>query len=155
MTIKNTSSFDHLKKLIQDKSGQAVVELAIMFPIILIIAVICINALTFFSECSYFDRTLKQIVSCTATSPAYGCSSDNVVASVKNQLQDKMNKDFLDFEVWAEAKAGGFYQYNGVIKMYPTLFGLGLKKEIFGISLPSLNHEQRIIIEQYKPGVIF
>lgn len=152
-------SFHHkiniLENFISNKSGQAVVELAIMLPIILIIAVIAVNALTFFSECSSFDRTFKQIVSCTGTSPAYGMSTDNTVANVKQQLYEKFDKEFLDFDVDAQGKVGGLTEFCGSIKMHPTLFGLGLKSDILGVPLPSLNHEQKITIEEYKPGVIF
>lgn len=155
MTIKTFLHKFYFVQKIKDQSGQAVVELAVMFPVILIIALIAVNALTFFSECSLFDRSFKQIVSCTGTSPAYGKTFDNLIAQVKERLSDKLDKDFLDFDIFIEAKSGGFIEYNGILIMHPTLFGIGLKEEIFGVPLPCLSHQQKIVIEEYKPGVIF
>lgn len=144
-----------MKNFLKSTNGQATVELAVMFPIVIIIAVICINALTFFAECSLFDRTFKQIVTCTASSPAYGTNAENIASQVEAQIKDKFNKDFLDFEIRAHASNEGLYSFLGTIKMHPTLFGLGLRDEIFGVPMISLNHEQTVTIDMYKPGIIF
>lgn len=134
--------------------GQATVELAVMFPVILIIAVIALNALTFFSECSSFDRSFKQIVTCIGPNPGYGKDVSNIKALLETEMQRLFDKDFLDTEVSVENVSGGYQEFSGKLKMYPTLFGMGMRSEIFGVSLPSLNHEQKMTIEIYKPGVI-
>lgn len=140
---------------ILNEEGQSTVELAVMFPVILIIAVIAVNALTFFSECSSFDRSFKQIVSCIGPNPGYGKDTGNTKAIIENELNQRFDNEFLDFDVSVENVNGGFQKFRGVIKMFPTLFGMGLRSEILGVPLPSLNHEQVIVIETYKPGVIF
>ena len=131
------------------------VELAIVLPVIIIIAVIAVNALTFFSQCATFDRTFKQIASTIGTSPAYGKDIADTKVAIESTLEEKFNDEFIDFEVAVNSVSGGLQEFRGVLKMHPTLFGMGLRSEVFGVPLPSLNHEQRIVIEVYKPGVIF
>lgn len=135
--------------------GQATVELAILFPVVIIIAVIAVNALTFFSTCANFDRAFKQEVASIASSPGYGEGISNIVSLLKNDLNEKFENEFLDFNVSVENISGGFQAYNGEIRMHPTLFGMGLRSEIFGMPMPTLNHQQKLVVEQYKPGVIF
>lgn len=143
-----------ISSLWNNNEGQSTVELAVMFPVILIIAVICVNALTFFSECSSFDRTFKQIVTSLGPNPGYGKDISNVKSILESELQNRFDDDFLDFEVSVENVSGGLQEFSGNLKMYPTLFGMGLRSEIFGVPLPSLNHQQKMTIEVYKPGVI-
>lgn len=140
---------------VSDESGQATVELAVMFPIVIIIAVIAINALLFFGYCLNFDRTFRQIVSCTASSPAAGTDLGNTKANIESQLQETFDESNLNFEVEVNSVEGGNHQYIGTLKMFPTLFGMGLKQEILGVPLPTLNHSSQMTIETYKPGVIF
>lgn len=143
------------KKIVSSSEGQATVELAVMFPIVLIIAFICVNALTFFSQCCAFDRDFKQIVACIGPSPSYGENIFNVKSIVEEKLKSKFDKDFIDVSVSVENVSGGFFEFDGEIKMHPTLFGMGLRSEFFGVDVPSLKHMQKITIDSYKPGVIF
>lgn len=140
---------------VKGNKGQATVELAVVFPVIIIIAVIAVNALTFISTCANFDRAFKQEVATIASNPGYGQDVTNTKALLEEDLTEKFNNEFLEFEISVENVSGGFQAFSGLLKMHPTLFGLGLRSEIFGIPLPTLNHNQKIVIEQYKPGVIF
>ncbi|MDO5329395.1 MAG: hypothetical protein Q4E88_04810 [Coriobacteriia bacterium] len=139
---------------IKDQTGQATVELAVLFPIVIIIAVIAVNALLFFGHCASFDRTFRQVVSTVASSPAAGQSTVNTKALIENALHENFQNNNLEFEVAVGEVSGHFKNFDGTIKMYPTLFGLGLKKEIFGVSLPTLNHKCQMAVDVYKPGVI-
>ena len=144
-----------IKPKFREKSGQATVELAVVFPVVLIVAVIAVNVLTFFSYCSSFDRTFKQSVACLGSSPAYGESIGNIKSYVEKDLKDTLLQDYLDFNISVESVSGGFYCFDGSLIMSPTLFGMGLRDEILGIPLPKLTHRQQLKIDVYKPGVIF
>ena len=37
----------------------------------------------------------------------------------------------------------------------PTLFGKGRLSGVFGVSFPSLRHEEQISVSAYKPGLVF
>lgn len=144
-----------IKQYIKANEAQATVELCVMFPIILIIAVIMVNALTFFTKCASFDRSLQQIVSSLGTSIAYGENIQNFRSQIIAMLNDEFDNDFIEFEISVENQSGNHQTFDGILKMYPTLFGMGLRDNIFGVPLPSLNHHQKISIDVYKPGVIF
>lgn len=144
-----------ISKFIKSTEAQATVELAVMFPVILIIAVICVNSLTFFAECSSFDRSFKQIVTSIGPNPGYGKDISNIKSIIESELQNRFKEDFLEFEVSVENVNGGLQEFRAKLKMYPTLFGMGLRSEILGVPLPSISHEQKMTIEVYKPGVIF
>ena len=45
-----------------DERGQMTVELAAAFPVLIIVAVIAVNALAFFSECAAFDNVFRDAV---------------------------------------------------------------------------------------------
>lgn len=145
-----------IRKLFKkSEKGQATVELAIMFPVVLVVAVIAVNAIMYFSECSKFDRTVKQTISMLGTSPGYGENSQNVKANLQKSLDEVFDKEYLEVSTSLESVSGDFNKYSAELKMHPTLFGLGLKSQVFGVSLPTLNHKQELVIETYKPGVIF
>ena len=44
------------RRRLDDDGGQATVELAVVLPVVIIVAVIAVNALTFFGACAAFDR---------------------------------------------------------------------------------------------------
>ena len=143
-----------IKKIRYCTEAQATVELAVMFPVILIIAVIAVNALTFFSECSSFDRIFKQTVVTIAPNPGYGKDLGNTKSIIEEELKNRFDEEFLDFDVSVEGVNNNFQEFSAKLIMHPTLFGMGLRSEFFGIPLPSLNHEQKMVVEVYIPGVI-
>ena len=51
-----------------DERGQMTVELAAAFPVLIIVAVIAVNALAFFSECAAFDNVFRDAVRVHVTS---------------------------------------------------------------------------------------
>lgn len=137
------------------EDGQATIELAVMFPVVIVIAVIAVNSILYFSYCAEFDRLFKQSVSILAPSPAYNKGAQDIRQEIEKNLKNQFSKDYLECDVSTEASTGGMYCFTAKLKMFPTLFGLGLKREVFGISLPCLSHQQKIYVDIYKPGVIF
>lgn len=142
-------------RCIRNEKAQATIELAVMFPVILIIAVIAVNATTFFCQCAEFDRVFKQMTVSLGSSPAYGENLSNVRSELKNTLANELDNEFTDFEISIESISGNNQVINGTLKMHLTLFGMGLRDDFFGLPLPTLNHQQKIVLNVYKPGVIF
>ena len=50
--------------------GQMTVQLAVAMPVLIIVAVIAVNALAFFAECAVFDRVAHEAVRVHAAAPA-------------------------------------------------------------------------------------
>ncbi len=139
----------------RDDSGQMSVELAVVLPVVIIIALIVVNALTFFSECSSFDRVARNAVRVCATSPAYEQDLDQSVAQVSALVESAVTSTNEESSVSASKNGLGYTSFTLTLSYYPTLFGLGLRSEIFGVPLPSIDHSVSIVIDPYKPGMLF
>lgn len=137
-----------------DERGQMTVEFMVTLPVLLIIAVIAVNALLFFSECAAFDRIAKEAVRIHATSPSYGQTTEQSLASIESLLGESFEKEYLTCEVSVAGEAIGYKTYTATLRFSPTLFGRGLRSEILGVSLPTLNHSTGLTVDPYKPGVV-
>ena len=137
-----------------DESGQMTVEMAVAMPVLIVVAVIAVNACTFFYQCAVFDRVAHEAVRVYATSPAYGEGSGQACASVEQAVRSQLDDQNLDVSV-AYAKVGAdFDEYRATLSFQPTLFGMGLRSEVFGVSMPQLEHTTSYIVDSYKPGVV-
>lgn len=134
--------------------GQMTIELAVAFPVLVIVAVIAVNACTFFYDCAVFDRVSREAVRVYATSPAYGESAGNACASVEQTVKGQLNAPNLDVQVSHAPVDVAFDEYRMTLGYAPTLFGLGLRSEVFGVALPRLEHTTVFVVDSYKPGVV-
>lgn len=137
-----------------DERGQMTVELAVVLPVAIVIAVIAVNAMTFFSECAEFDRVGRNAVRVCATSPAYGQDVAQSVALVESAISEAMGASGSDVEVSAQQDGLGHMSFEMTLLYRPTLFSLGLKDEVLGVPLPVLRHEVSLVADAYKPGML-
>lgn len=135
-------------------SGQGTVELAVMLPVLLVVALIVVNACTFFSECAVFDRVARQAVRVYATSPGYGQGADQGRLKVLAALEKTFDASNEGVEVSVESAGGQCVRYTATLTFAPTLFGLGLKSEVFGVPLSLLRHSASLVVDPFNPGVI-
>ncbi|OUO92126.1 hypothetical protein B5F40_02000 [Gordonibacter sp. An230] len=131
-----------------------VVELAAAFPVLIVVAVVAVNALLFFSECGAFDNAFRDAVRVHATSPSYGQGIEQSRAQVGSVLSESFDEPFERVSVAVRGTEGGHVEFEGTLELSPTLFGLGLKREVFGVSLPPLSHRTVFVVDRYKPGVL-
>lgn len=144
-----------MRRQVCNSAGQMTVELVVILPVLIIVAVIAMNALEFFSFCASFDRTAHNAVRVQAISPAYGQDASQSCALVEQSLQSRYSEDgHIDIEVASNPIEGGLQEFTATARFHPTLFGLALRGEVFGVSLPPLTHEARAVVDCYKPGVI-
>ena len=136
------------------RSGQMTVELSVAFPVLVAVAVVAVNAMGFFAECASFDRLACQAVRVHATAPAYGQSGAAGCALVQAELESAFDRSNEDVSVSCGATSFDLVRYDMALEYSPTLFGLGLRSEVFGVTLPKLRHEVSYVIDPYKPGVI-
>lgn len=145
---------DALERWRRTESGQMTVELALAFPVVIIIAVIAVNAVLFFSECAAFDNVFRDAMRVHATSPAYGQGSDQSCAHIETTLAEAFDRPYVACRVGVAGAAGGHTCFSATLEFSPTLFGLGLKSSVFGVALPPLSHEVSMTVDCYKPGVL-
>lgn len=137
-----------------EKRGQGTVEFAVMFPAVLVVAVIAMNALLFFGDCAAYDKQARQAVRIVATSPAYGQGVGQSVAEVNALLNGAFDASNLSSRVIAEGASDGFVKFTATLEFAPTLFGLGLKDQVLGVPLPKLQHSVSFSVDAYRPGVL-
>ena len=135
--------------------GQMTVELCVVFPVIVVIAVIATNAMLFFGDCAEFDRVGRNAVRAFASVPAHGADSESAQAQVQAALEEALGAENLDVSVSSSKDYRGYAEYVMTLQFHPTLFGMGLKQEVFGVRLPALSHEARLVVNPYKPGMLF
>lgn len=133
--------------------GQMTIELAVAMPVLIAVAVIAVNAMTFFAECAVFDRVTCDSVRLHASSPAYGEDAGRETALIEQEVKSQVNAANVEISVAHGVVGVGFDEFRATLTFHPTLFGLGLRSEVFGVALPQLTHEARYVIDSYKPGV--
>mgnify|MGYP001667791150 CR=1 FL=1 len=134
-------------------SGQMTIEFVVLFPIMLVIALIAFNSVLFLSECAAFDRIFRESVSVLAPSPASDESSDRICAQVEEGLDRFTQKDHLSCSVSANGRSDGMVVYSGTIFFTPTIFGAYPLRSVFGVALSPIEHTTQIAVDAYKPGV--
>lgn len=130
------------------------VELAVAMPVLIIVAVIAVNAMTFFCQCAVFDRIAHEAVRVHAAAPAYGQGAGQGCASVEQDIRAALGDSNIDVTVSYEPADADFDKYTATIEYHPTLFGLGLRSRVFGVALPTLTHSTSYVVDSYKPGVV-
>ena len=136
------------------ETGQMTVELAVAFPVMIIVAVIATNALLFFSDCAAFDRLACEAVRVYAAAPAYGASAGQACAQVQQELATSFSRNNLSVSVESAPCGFDYMQFVATLDCAPTLFGMGLRSEVLGVSLPHLRHTVTYVVDPYRPGVV-
>lgn len=138
----------------RSESGQMAVELAVVFPVLLVVALIALNALTFFSECAAFDVAFREGVRLYCTSPGYGQDGSACLSQLEAHVEVCCAAPNEQVTVQVASKSWGYREYTGELHFRPTIFSHALQPTVFGISLPSLTHEISFVVDSYKPGVM-
>ena len=150
----NKTSIPHSASIMSKGNlGQMTIEFVIAFPVALIIALVAINTVLFFSECAAFDRSFRSLVCTYASSPAYEQDVGRSCAQVSEALHGEFDSEQVDIEVSSSGSSGGLVEFKGTLQFSPTLFGKGSLSGVFGVSFPSLTHQESIVVDVYKPGV--
>ncbi len=142
-------------RVLADERGQMTVELLVVLPVVLIVAVVAVNALTFFGDCAAFDRVARNAVRLCAASPAYGQDAGRSAEEVRAVIEEALGRGNLSVGVGVSGGALGHATYTATLTYAPTLFGLGLRDEVLGVRLPRLEHQVSMTVDPYKPGMLF
>ena len=136
------------------ESGQMTVELVVALPVLIIVAVMAVNAMTFFGECAVFDRVACEAVRVHAAAPAYGQDAGQSAALVEQAIRSQLDAPNLGVSVSHGVTDPDLDEFKATLEFSPTLFGMGLRSEVLGVPLPRLKHEVRYVVDSYRPGVI-
>lgn len=135
--------------------GQATVELAVVLPVAIMLAVLVVNALTFFGTCASFDRAVRQAVCVQAAAPSADQGLEAAAARIEQAARQAVPEANVSVSVSVQARAPGLTKFTARLTYRPTLFGIGLRDSIFGLRLPELSHDTSLVVDPYRPGVLF
>ena len=131
--------------------GQMTIEFALLFPVMLMIALIACNSILFLSECASFDRIFRESVCVFAPSPASE-ETTGQICGVKLPAGLKQS-DYLSCSVSASEDQDGLTTYTATLAFTPTIFGAYPLRRVFDVELSPIEHPITMTVDSYKPGV--
>ena len=143
-----------MDKKLKENKAQMTVELAVIFPILIVIASLMVNALSFASECSRFDRISRNAIRCETATPAIEENSDDACVRVREILQENFVQENESVLADISSSEGASVTYVCELKWSPTLFGMGLKREVFGVEMFELSHSTTFTVDPHRSGDI-
>lgn len=135
-------------------AGQMTVEFVVALPVMLVVAVVAVNAVLFFSECAAFDRLARQAVCTYAAAPGYGQGGAQAAAQVESSLRQSFDREYLDVAVQVQGRSPGYVRYTATLSFTPTLVGRSFSGSVFGVSISPLRHSTSLTLDPYRPGAI-
>ncbi|MBE6468666.1 MAG: hypothetical protein E7001_01555 [Coriobacteriaceae bacterium] len=146
--------------------AQATVEMAVVAPVMIVVALIVYNLMLFLAATARFDRMAPDIVIAHGVSPVGGeaASAAAAAASVEDELRRAMGPYPVEVEVALEdgsgqddgpllSLVGSLRTYTCTMRYAPWPQGL----EIAGASLGApaqLSHIRAVTVDPWRPGVV-
>ena len=150
----------------REERAQATVEMAVVTPVLLVLALIVYNVMVFASAVARFDRVVPDIVLAHAVAPEGEGDESSIDASatVQTQILNVMEGYDLQIEVSSEqgvaASDGGLLSLSGTFRTYTCTMHYEpwpSSLSIAGLSLGApaqLSHERTVTIDPWRPGVV-
>ncbi len=147
------------------ESGQMSVELAVLMPVVIVVALTVYNLARFTTVCAAFDRVSLEAVTSVGVSPSGTQSDVTAVSEVREALQLSLGQTRnCTVEVEAERVGGAGqattlslaahltrFRCTLVYKPWPSSFVLA------GVPFEAplaLRHERELVVDRYKTGVV-
>lgn len=155
-----------IRMRLREERAQATVEIAVVTPVLLVLALIVYNVMIYASAVARFDRVVPDIVLAHAVAPGGEGdeSSADASATVQTQILNAMEGYDLQIEVSSEQGAatsdGGLLSLSGTFRAYTCTMHYEpwpSSLSIAGISLGTpaqLSHERVVTIDPWRPGVV-
>ena len=143
-----------IRMRLREERAQATVEMAVVTPVLLVLALIVYNVMIFAGAVARFDRVVPDIVLAHA----------DASATVQTQILNAMEGYDLQIEVSSEqgAKAsdGGLLSLSGTFRTYTCTMHYEpwpTSLSIAGVPLgapTTLSHERAVTVDPWHPGVV-
>ncbi len=152
-----------IRMRLREERAQATVEMAVVTPVLLVLALIVYNVMIFASAVARFDRVVPDIVLAHAVaSEGEGDeSSADASATVQTQILNAMEGYGLQIEVsseqGAEASDGGLLSLSGTFRTYTCTMHYEpwpTSLSIAGVPLgapTTLSHERAVTVDPWRP----
>lgn len=155
-----------IRMRLREERAQATVEMAVVAPVLLVLALIVYNVMIYASAVARFDRVVPDIVLAHAVAPSGEGDDDSIDASVtvQAQIQHAMEGYDLQIEVSSEqgttTSDGGLLSLSGTFRTYTCTMRYEpwpSSLSIAGVSLGApakLSHERAVTVDPWRPGVV-
>ena len=148
-----------------DERGQMTVELAVMAPVAIVVALVVLNLMGYVEACAAFDQAAPDAVLAHGVAPAGGQAREDAEREVADALASALGREGrCEVEVRCEDAAGAADDAPGLVSPLLTRFVCTLTYRPWpsllrlpGISLESplaLRHECEIVVDRYRSGVV-
>lgn len=152
------------RALAREASGQMAVELALLVPVIVVVALVAVNLMRFAELCARFDRVSLDAVLAQGVSPEGGSEGMRGAEAVREALEAAMGDGSCEIEVSVADASGsgggatfdlgaGTVRYVCVMRMRPW----PSRAEVAGVGyqMPAmLRHEREFVVDRYRAGVV-
>lgn len=153
---------------LSEEAAQATVEMVVVVPVLLVLALIVFNLMRFAAATARFDRVAPDIVIAqgVSTSGAEGAGlDDGGMGSIQSELERAMEGHDVEIDIsYADAEgegagtaalslAGALRTYSCTMMYRPWPSGLS----IAGVSMgapATLEHVREVTVDPWRPGVL-
>lgn len=149
-----------------EERAQATVEMAVVVPVLLVLALIVYNIMLFVVATARFDRIAPDIVAAHAVAPSgeSNGSTDDSVSVIESQIEGAMAGYDVEIEVTCtEGGAssgddlltliGGLRTYRCSMRMRPWPSSLSIAGVDLGAPV-ALAHHRDVTVDPWRPGVV-
>lgn len=148
--------------ILREKRAQATVEMAVVAPVMIILALIVYNLMQFACAVARFDRVAPDVVLAQGVSPQ-GDATLGKTATVESALQEAMGPYTVRVAVTNEADEASGMELLSLVAA-PRRYHCEMTFEpwpqniaIAGVALGSplqLKHERTVVIDPWRSGVV-
>lgn len=150
--------------VLRSQSGQMSVEVAVVAPVVIVVAIAIANIMSFLNACAKFDRVSLDAVVAHGVSPSGMQGELSAVEQVQRAIEDAMGESpAISIEVSAAPIAPSF---DSLATLNPNLARFTCtmrfrpwpqRFRIAGASFEApfeITHSRSLAIDRYRPGVV-
>jgi len=153
-------------RVFSEENGQMVVEMAVVAPVMIVVAIVAVNLMWFMEACARFDRLAPDIVVALAVSPVGGEGGTQEHA-VTQALQEAMSDlrgvsvTVVAHSLWDDVSSGAGFtmaphltRYECTMRYEPWPSALTVAGVEAGIPA-QLTYTKSLTVDRYRSGVLF
>ena len=156
------------KEVCRQNEGQMVVEMAVVAPVMIVMAIVVFNIMMFMVAVARFDRVAFDAVLALAVSPegeASDYGQEHAVGAAIEEAMGAMRGVTVKVQAepaWRDSATGGvgfscaphLTRYRCVLLYEPWPQGFTVAGVSAGMP-PKLRHERSLVVDRYRSGVVF
>lgn len=157
-------SWDRVLRALREGRAQAMVEMAVVAPVLIVLALIVYNIMLFVSATARFDRVVPDIVIAQAVSPAGESTAADVTERIAEQVEGAMGGYDVEVEIACDGEGeagegallslvGGLRTYRCTMRMRTWPGALSIAGVEMGAPV-ELSHTRKVVIDPWRPGVV-